>query len=278
MNPSIVNCVMQLSVSSTRTYGVRSAACPSLSALPSLCLPVSLPQCPPLLRAAPDGAKFKPPAPLNPRTQHGCMGPSHGSSCAYQRYSLARLALAALTSSWLLRHVSAGPCDAWSCGGHGTCTATGGSPACQCGPGFNGTHCDNVLSVSPRYSRLLLTYDSDFVDGTRLERMAFSWPPAGSVSNSIVQEGGPGLGANLKPAPVSPFLGWRFGTRTGPIYKFLIQARDGHDQPRDYQSLPKKTSTDYVVVKIGAQDYLLHSSFLVAPPQILVFHNGCPEP
>ena len=111
--------------------------------------------------------------------------------------------------------------------------------------------------LSPTRS-LLLGLDPSFkgaASGTRREAVALPWPIAGAASNSITDPGGPGLGGGTdgkRPASVSPFLGWRFGTATGPIYNFLIQAKDTQNLPRNYLNLQKRTHADYVVVKIGA--------------------------
>ena len=122
-------------------------------------------------------------------------------------------------------------------------------------------HEDNIIleceagKLAPNNSSLILETDED--TGTRVDAAALPWPRVGSPSNSIIQEHGPGLGDDPKfpkrAAKISSFLGWKFGTGTGPKYKFLIQARDNHDQPRDYRNLPGTIHADYVVVKIGTQ-------------------------
>ena len=114
-------------------------------------------------------------------------------------------------------------------------------------------------TVDRHNSRLLIEpLNDDISTGTRVDSAPLPWPQVGSMDNSIMQAGGPGLGGGSdgkSPAPVSPFLGWMFGVGTGPVYKFSIQAKDQHDKPRDYRNLGSGGSvgfrSDYVVVQIG---------------------------
>ena len=134
-------------------------------------------------------------------------------------------------------------------------------PGPHCAGFTNQKHAANMTltcvegQLSSENSALLLTSDTN--TGSRVIAAPLPWPAVGSPSNRIIDVGGPGLGDDKKPAPVSPFLGWRFGTNTGPKYSFQIQAGDNHKHPRDYRNLKKRTRSDYLVIKIGAATQFL---------------------